>query len=93
MLGPQAGVRHRDRVAAYLDNLVRLGLVRVGGEALDDPFAYQVLEAQPEVLREIKRTARAKSDRHRIALTRFGEEFCRAVLPLEETAGDVASDL
>ena len=83
MLGPEAGVRHPERVGAYLDNLVRLGLARGGGEPLDDPAAYQVLEAQPEVLQAIKRTTRAKSDRHSVRLTPLGEAFCRACLPLE----------
>ena len=83
MLGPKAGVRHRDRVAAYLDNLVRLGLVRRVGQPLEDPAAYQVLEAQPEVLQAIKRTSRPKSDRHSVRLTPFGEGFCREVLPSE----------
>lgn len=81
MLGPEAGVRHGDRVGAYLDNLVRLGLVRVGAQPLEDPATYQVLEAQPEVLQAIKRTARARTDRHSIRLTPFGEGFCRACLP------------
>jgi hypothetical protein len=83
MLGPQAGIRHHDRVEAYLDNLVRLGLVRVGAEPIDDPSAYQVLEAQPEVLGAIKRTTRAKSDRRSVRLTPFGESFCRVCLPLQ----------
>ncbi len=83
MLGPQGGLRHHDRVPAYLDNLVRLGLVRTGAGALEDPGAYQVLEAQPAVLGAIKRTARAKSDRRSIRLTPFGEGFCHACLPLE----------
>jgi hypothetical protein len=83
MLGPQAGVRHQDRVEAYLDNLVRLGLVRTGGEPIDDPSAYQVLEAQPEVLGAIKRTTRAKSDRRSVCLTTFGEAFCEACLPVD----------
>jgi hypothetical protein len=83
MLGPQAGVRHHDRVEAYLGNLLRLGLVRTGAEPIDDPSTYQVLEAQPEVLGVIKRTARAKSDRRSVRLTPFGETFCRACLPLD----------
>jgi abortive infection alpha-like protein len=83
MLGPEAGARHHERVGAYLDNLVRLGLVRTGAEPLTDPTAYQVLEAQPEVLEAIKRTTRAKSDRHSIRLTPFGAGFCHAALPLD----------
>jgi hypothetical protein len=83
MIGPQAGLRHRDRVPAYLNNLMRLGLLKIDREPLPDPIAYQVLEAQPDVLKAIKSTARAKTDRHALRLTAFGEDFCRVCLPLE----------
>lgn len=83
MIGPQAGLRHRDRMPAYLNNLMRLGLLRIDSEPLPDPIAYQVLEAQPDVLKAIKSTSRAKTDRHAVKLTAFGEDFCRVCLPLE----------
>jgi len=56
MVGTQGGLRRRERVAAYLNNLLRLGLIRIGDEPLPDPIAYQVLEAQPDVLQLVATT-------------------------------------
>ncbi len=82
MVAMPAGVRHPDRVAAYLINLQRLGLVSFVDEPLDDAITYQVLEAQPHVLEAIKATARAKTVQRSLRLTPFGEEFCAACFPL-----------
>lgn len=86
MVGAQAGLRYRDRVEAYLGNLLRLGLIESSDRAVDDAIAYQVLEAQPEVLGTIKETPRAKSVHRSLALTPFGEGFCEVCLPLEPAA-------
>ena len=83
MIGPQAGVRHPLRVHAYLDNLNRLGLIWFSKEALTDPSAYQVLEAQPPVLDAVKRANRAKTVHRSIRLTPFGTDFVEVCLPLE----------
>ncbi len=83
MLDAQAGLRHRDRVSAYLNNLSRLNLIRQSDDPLEDPFSYQVLEAQPTVLESLKDTSRAKSVRRSIKLTPFGRDFCRVCLPTE----------
>jgi hypothetical protein len=83
MIGPEAGLRHVERVASYLNNLNRLGLIWFSKEPIQDPIRYQVLEAQPEVLREIKGSGRAKSVQRSIRLTPFGHDFCLACLPLE----------
>jgi hypothetical protein len=83
MVGPEAGVRRGDRMPAYLNNLVRLALVFLSDEPLGDPIAYQVLEAQPEVLSTLKQTARAKSVHRSIRLTPFGADFCEVCLPRE----------
>jgi hypothetical protein len=91
MIGAQAGLRHRDRVAAYLNNLFRLGLISFSEEPLEDPIAYQVLEAQPEVMKAIKETTRAKTVQRSVRLTPFGEDFCRVCLPLEDAA-DTSAD-
>jgi Abortive infection alpha len=82
MIGAQAGVRHLDRVHAYLDNLFRLGLVWFSREPLTDPLRYQVLEVQPEVVAAMKRAGRGKTIRRSIHLTAFGEDFCTTVLPI-----------
>ncbi len=91
MIGAQGGLRHRDRVAAYLGNLFRLGLMSFSEEPLEDPIAYQVLEAQPEVMKAIKDTTRAKTVQRSVRLTPFGEDFCRVCLPLEDAA-DTSAD-
>ena len=80
MVGARAGLRHVDRVPAYLDNLHRLGLVWFAREQLDDPMEYQVLEAQPDVLEAMHAQRFTKVLRRSIHLTPFGEDFCEAVL-------------
>ncbi len=85
MIGPQAGLRRQDRVASYLDNLQRLGLIAFSDKPLEDSITYQVLEAQPDVLDAIKQTARAKTVRRSIRLTPFGRDFCVVCLPTDLT--------
>jgi hypothetical protein len=82
MIGPRAGLRYTKRVPAYLNNLHRLGLVWFSRETLQSNGRYQVLEAQPDVLAAIHSVRAAKIVRRSIHLTPFGEEFCRACLPL-----------
>lgn len=89
MIAAQAGCRHPDRVPAYLNNLYRLGLIWFSKEPIEDSAAYQVLEAQPEVLAAIKRAPRARTVQRSIRLTPFGLDFCDACLPLESGAADV----
>jgi abortive infection alpha-like protein len=84
MIGAEAGCRYPDRMAAYLDNLNRLGLIWFSRETLRDINLYQVLEAQPEAvaaMREAGRTSRTV--RRSIHLTPFGSDFCDACLPLD----------
>jgi hypothetical protein len=94
MVGPEAGCRHLDRVSAYLNNLQRLGLTGFSDAPLEDPIRYQVLEAQPDVLHEIRNATRAKSVHRTLRLTPFGKDFCDVCLPLdtaefEALTGDV----
>ena len=88
MIGPQAGLAHRDRVSAYLNNLERLGLVWFSHEPLDDPVAYQVLEAQPEVMDAMHSAARTRTQQRSIHLTPFGEDFCAVCLPLDNAEAE-----
>jgi hypothetical protein len=81
MIGAEAGLHYVDRVAAYLNNLERLGLVWFSREPVADPIRYQVLEAQPEVLEAMAR-GRTKTVRRSIQITPFGREFAMACLPL-----------
>ena len=82
MIGAEAGCRYVDRVPAYLNNLYRLGLIWFSREPLEDPLDYQVLEAQPDVTEALRKGSRSKTVRRSIALTPFGEDFCRVCLPL-----------
>lgn len=91
MIGAEAGVRHIERVDVYLTNLIRLGLIRFSSKPLKDEMPYQVLEAQPEVLKVLKDTSRARTVHRTIRLTCFGEGFCEVCLPLETDELDVSS--
>lgn len=83
MIGAHAGCRCPERVPAYLNNLFRLGLVWFSREPVPELARYQVLEAQPDVLAAMDRAGRARVVRRSIALTPFGEDFCRSCLPLD----------
>jgi hypothetical protein len=85
MIGLAAGIKHNDRLKAYLDNLYRLGMIWFSREPLQDALEYQVLEAQPEVAEAMEEAGRGKTVRRSIHLTDFGEDFCELVLP-EDTA-------
>jgi len=85
MIGARAGCRYMDQVPSYLNNLFRLGLVWFSRESLRDPLAYQVVEAQPDVLAAMHSVKFAKVVRRSIHLTPFGEDFCRSCL-VEEVA-------
>jgi hypothetical protein len=92
MIGAQAGCQHRDRVPAYLNNLERLGLIWFSREPMEDAIAYQVLEAQPDVLEAVKRVSRAKVVQRSIHLTPFGRDFCFVCLPLETEGPQTAEE-
>ena len=83
MLGAQAGLRFREKVPVYLSNMSRLGLILLSDDPLEDPLAYQVLEAQPDVLGMIKQTPRAKSIHRSVLLSPLGADFCEVCLPLD----------
>jgi Abortive infection alpha len=85
LIGTEAGCLHPDRVPLYLSNLDRLGLIWFPKDPIDNPQRYQVLEAQPDAMEAIKRAGRAKTMHRSVALTAFGQDFCRVVLPSEES--------
>ena len=89
MIGKEAGLMTPDRVPAYLNNLERLGLVVVADEPLDDLSAYQVLEAQPEVEKAMRKAGRGRTVRRSVHMTPFGRDFCEVCLPID-TAGFLA---
>jgi hypothetical protein len=83
MVGSASGSRRMSRVPAYLNNLERLGLIWFSRESVGDEGAYQVLEAQPEVLEAMRAAGRGrKIVRRSIGLTPLGVDFCKACLPL-----------
>jgi hypothetical protein len=98
MLGRYAGVRHMDRVPAYLNNLFRLGLIWFSREELPDQRLYDVLEAQEEVEEAMRRAGRGVTVRRSLELTAFGRNLCAVtgLLPPGESAaratGDEATD-
>jgi Abortive infection alpha len=92
MVGAEAGCQHRERVPAYLNNLERLGLICFSHEPVDRAVAYQVLEAQPEVLTAIKQASRAKTVQRSVSLTPFGEDFCEVCLPLDPAEIEARSE-
>jgi hypothetical protein len=83
MVAQQAGCRYPDRVAPYLNNLNRLGLIWFSKEPIEDPSSYQVLEAQPPVLDAVKSARRAKTVQRSIRLTPFGADFVEVCIPVE----------
>ena len=85
MIGSHAGLKDRDGVPAYLNNLNRLGLIWFSRETLHDHRAYQVLEAQPEVLEAMHSVRFPRIVRRSIHLTPFGEDFCRVCFTNAET--------
>jgi hypothetical protein len=98
MIGPRAGTRKVENTPAYLNNLFRLGLIWFSKEPVEDHEAYQVLEAQPDVLSAFHSVRFAKIVRRSIHLTPFGEGFARMVLiqnadrELPEHAAPMASE-
>ena len=88
LVAREAGARRADRAHQYLNNLHRLGLIWFSRETLEDQSSYQVLEAQPEVVEPMQKAGRARTVRRSIHLTPFGEDFCKAALPLETSEID-----
>ncbi|KXO95069.1 hypothetical protein AXK57_01110 [Tsukamurella pulmonis] len=75
MIPEVAGCRQPDRIAAYLGNLHRLGLIWFSKEQVD-VRRYELLQVQPQVIDAISRAGRyAKSVRRRIEITPFGRDF------------------
>ena len=83
MIAEQAGCRNLDRVSQYLTNLSRLGMLEFSKEQVSNPQRYQLVEAQPKVAEAVRSAGRwPRVVRRSIHLNAFGEDFCRACLPL-----------
>lgn len=75
MIPEVAGCRHADRIAEYLGNLHRLGLIWFSKEQVE-VRRYELLQVQPQVIDAISKAGRyAKSVRRRIEITPFGRAF------------------
>lgn len=75
-MGERAGVRRPERMSAYLDNLLRLGLMRIEPGATDDKVAYELLEEDPAL--EGLRHRRLRFVPGHALLTDFGHAFAAA---------------
>jgi hypothetical protein len=85
MIGSYAGLADKSRVAAYLNNLNRLGLIWFSREMLPNEEVYHLLEAQPEVLEAFK-GQKIDTVLRSIELTAFGKNLCAlcGLMPAEE---------
>jgi hypothetical protein len=92
MIAAEAGCRHVERSAAYLNNLQRLGLIWFSPEPVEDQARYQVLEAQPDVVGALREASRGRTVRRCIRLTPFGRDFCAMALPFGAGAGEVETE-
>ena len=86
LIGQDAGCHHPELCAAYLDNLCRLGLLRIHDEKASDRELYEVLQVHPEVSATAKRIREEMGQRVRYdpllaRLTAFGRHFCEEALP------------
>jgi len=86
MVGIEAGCHDPDRASVYLENLERLGLVRIADEPLDNLKRYQLLEAQPDVAEAEEEAGRASIVYRSICLTSLGADFCRVCLSVDADA-------
>lgn len=83
MIAEHAGCRNLERIPQYLTNLGRLGLIEFSKDQVTNPQRYQLVEAQPKVTEAVKKAGRwARTIRRSIHLNTFGEDFCRACLPV-----------
>lgn len=94
LIGKEAGCLHPELVSAYLDNLIRLGLVAIRRDPIPDEQTYQVIEAQPEVVEAMEGVDggpffSAQSSRRAVVITEFGKTFCRVCFPPEHLTGAV----
>jgi hypothetical protein len=82
MVGGDAGCRAPERTPIYLQNLRRLGLVRVAEDPVEDLKRYQVLDAQPHVEAAMAAAKRPKTVYRSVRLTELGIDFCETCLPV-----------
>lgn len=86
LVGDRAGCHRPELAPTYLDNLSRLGVVKLHDEELVGHDDYELIEARPEFKEaaaeiESELRQRARADRRTARLTPLGERFCEVCLP------------
>lgn len=89
MVPQRAGCAHPDRGDAYMQNLLRLGLIDFTPNEVDDETEYQLIQgatAYAAATREMRhdRTVRPRARRGSIVLTPFGRRFVDVCLGIDE---------
>ncbi|MGI8633112.1 MAG: Abi-alpha family protein [Solirubrobacterales bacterium] len=89
LVAEQAGCRHVELCDAYLDNLERLGVIRIPHDPLEDETLYEVLEAQPRVsdLTSSGPSLKTSVRRSRLELSDLGTAFCAMCFPTDDSTG------
>ncbi|GAB3132133.1 hypothetical protein GCM10027289_19550 [Tsukamurella serpentis] len=78
MIPEVAGCRHVDRIASYLGNLNRLGLIWFSKEQVE-VRRYELLQVQPRLIEAMDTAGRyAKTVRRRVEITPLGRDFYAA---------------
>jgi hypothetical protein len=85
LIGREAGCLRPELLPAYIDNLVRLGLIAIRRDPVADEQAYEVVEAQPEVIEALRSVSgtlfRGQISRRSVHLSDFGRTFCQVCFP------------
>jgi hypothetical protein len=92
LIGREAGCLRPELLPAYIDNLVRLGLIAIRRDPVTDEQAYEVVEAQPEVIEALRSVSgtlfRGQISRRGVHLTDFGRTFCQVCFPPGQITGE-----
>jgi hypothetical protein len=92
LIGREAGCLRPELLPAYIDNLVRLGLIAIRRDPVADEQAYEVVEAQPEVIEALRSVSgtlfRGQISRRSVHLSDFGRTFCQVCFPPGQITGE-----
>lgn len=92
LIGREAGCLRPELMPAYIDNLIRLGLIAIRRDPVADEQAYEVVEAQPEVVEALRSVGgtvfRGQVSRRSVHLTDFGRTFCQVCFPPGQITGE-----
>lgn len=97
-IAEEVGAENADGVIAYLDNLVRLGLLeRMQDKFLTRPGTYDALEAHPKIVAirksvsddAFQEVGEFTTEYGMMRMTEFGKAFCRICIGVREKEGCV----